>query len=118
MTNPVTRATRASGTMAYHPISSIAIQAARTVCASGLAATETPSTRYAMTAPIQPTEHVRCTVSTSLRRLGARVTAVAPPLLSPACGHQRHRTAFGDQGNGHGDPDEEHGASHQERIDD
>src|SRR6266511_2209265 len=101
MTRPVRSAARANGTMANQPVSSIAIQAARTVWASRLVTAETPSARYATTAPVQPTEKVRCTVSTNLRRPGAMVMAVAPPVLWAVWGHQRHRTAGGDQGRDH-----------------
>src|SRR6266704_3509479 len=68
---------QANGTIADHPVSSIAIQAARTVCTSLLVTAEMPSTRYTTTAPIQPTEKTRWTMSASLRMPGAMVTAAA-----------------------------------------
>src|SRR5918992_1238568 len=85
MTSPVSSAATANGTMAYQPVTSIAIQAAPTVCASWLAAAQRPSARYATTAPIQPTEVVRWTVSASLRTPGAMVTAASGLL------HRQHR---------------------------
>src|SRR5947209_6477 len=70
MTRPVSSATTASGTMAHQPVTSMAVQAARTVCASGLVTAATPSARYATTAPIHPTEQVRWIVSANLRTPG------------------------------------------------
>ena len=63
------------------------VQAARTVCVSGLVTAATPSARYATTAPIQPTEHVRWTVSANFRTPGVMITALARRALgrwSPA----------------------------------
>src|SRR6266545_3493595 len=77
MTIPVSSAARANGTMTYQPVNSIAIQAARSVCASWLVTAETPSARYATTAPIQPTENVRCAASANLRTPGGMVMAVS-----------------------------------------
>src|SRR5438477_10022675 len=75
MINPVRSAARARGTMTDQPIVSIAIHAARTVCTSRLVAADTPSARYATTAPIQPTDSVRCVASTNFRMPGVIITA-------------------------------------------
>src|SRR5436309_367613 len=67
---PVSTDPTASGTIAYQPVRSMAIQAARTVSAFAVVTAETPRTRYATTAPIHPIENARWTVSTNLRTPG------------------------------------------------
>ncbi len=88
------RAARASGTMAYQPIHSIAIYAARSARASWPVAAETPSTRYATTAPIHPTENVKCVANTNLRRPGLMV------MVDAGCAQWRRRTVYGQPGHG------------------
>src|SRR6266542_567552 len=91
MTSPLSSEARANGRITYQPVTSIAIQAARTVCASRLVTAATPSARYATTAPIQPTENVRCTASANLRRPGVMVMAAAPRVLWAVRGRQGRR---------------------------
>src|SRR5437879_327900 len=101
MTIPVSSAARASGTMAYQPVNSIAIQTARSVCASWLVTAETPSARYATTAPIQPTEQARCAASANLRRPGGMVMAVGLRVVLVVSGRWKavyRQTACGDRG--------------------
>src|SRR5439155_958064 len=54
---PISTDPTASGTIAYQPVRSMAIQAARTVSAFAVVTAETPRTRYATTAPIHPIEN-------------------------------------------------------------
>src|SRR5438477_354035 len=88
MTRPVISAPIASGTIAHQPVRSIAVHAARTVCTSGLVTAAIPSARYATTAPIHPTEHVRWMESANLRTAGVMLTVPAYRAQwrwSPAC---------------------------------
>src|SRR6266496_2046370 len=71
--------------MAHQPVTSIAVQAARTVCVSGLTIELMPSARYATTAPIQPTELMTCTLRATLRTPG-----LIDRLMAIAC-RARHR---------------------------
>jgi hypothetical protein len=88
----------ANGTMTYHPVSSIAIQAARIVSTSLLVTARTPSTRYATTAPIHPIENVRCALKANLRT-GGRITMVVGPIdcaERAACGRLGHHRRVDD----------------------
>src|SRR5438552_16676477 len=90
MTRPVSSAARASGTMTYQPVNSMAIQAPRTAWASWLVAAVTPTAMYATTAPSHPSDDVRWTVSTNWRTAGAIIktraqipAAIGGVLVSP-----------------------------------
>src|SRR3546814_7188290 len=74
MTSPVRSAASANGTMAFRVTSSIARYAPRTAWTSWLLVAVMSRAMYATTAPIQPTEVTRWTVSINLRRPGAMVT--------------------------------------------
>ncbi|MCZ8513708.1 hypothetical protein O9H85_14955 [Paenibacillus filicis] len=79
MTSPVSSEARANGTMTYQPVSSIAIQQARTVWVSWQVWVAIARAKYAMTVPSQPTEEVTCAVSANLRSPGFMVMIAAPP---------------------------------------